>query len=147
MKYVYMKAILCFMVFSSCDGVVKTGVIMSSYSINDAKAKKVFSREYRPIPSRLFSQDDSIYIEEVWVENLWLYKDVKKEIKKLNQFNGYVRLTSNIDLFSIKFHYSDKESGVSGKKLTFSLPNYPDTIKTEFVIENGVGLPVLLVKI
>ncbi len=137
--------IALWMIFG-CTSVVKTNVIQSSFDVNQSKENGVFVDEYIPLRKVFVLGDEEINIQEAWVEHYWEYKNQKKEIKKKDGTEGYIKIeTEATDLFDVRFISNNKKNGISGNKLTFEpMPNI-DTLTLSFYNDTDT-VEILLIK-
>lgn len=129
----YIVIILVGFLFIGCKkSIVKTNIPQSSYNINESKEKKVFLASYKPI-SNFLKFSDTIVIEEIWLEYLWYYTDINRNISKETEINGFVKFKDeNLDVYDFELSYGSgfrKKGGISGNKLTFGIDWIPDNLK------------------
>ena len=68
--------ILCSIIITAgCDPIIKTGVLRTSFDIEQAKKNGVFISEYIPSVREIIFDSDKIYIQEIWIEKLWEYEN------------------------------------------------------------------------
>lgn len=144
-----MKKVLLFLVIiiCSCEAPVKTGVIQSSFNIKQSKDLGVYVNEYIP-SEKIFKLGDKQYeIEQVWIEYLWGYKNIKKDIDIHSEdISAYLKFKGDVDLFDIKFDYMGKKSGITGGKLIFDLNEYPEVLNITFKDDNSNQKEIILRK-
>lgn len=119
------------------DSIVKTHVAQSSYNIDESKDNAVFVCSYRPSKKILKFDDLNVEIEDVWVEYLWSYANINKDISKQDEKNIYVKFKgSHIDIYNFELLYGSdfsKKSGYTGNKLTFKLDEEPEEVNVKII--------------
>jgi hypothetical protein len=134
----YIIVLICCSLLGCKDSIVKTHVAQSSYNADASKDNEVFVCSYIPTKSILkFDDDTAVEIEDVWVEYLWQYTNINKDISKEDEKNLYLKFkNSDIDIYDFELFYGSgfkKKSGYTGNKLTFKLDKVPDEIQVKLV--------------
>ena len=114
-------------------------MLQSSFNIAQAKKNGVFVSEYKPSKDILNLGDITLKIEAIWVEYFWEYKNQQKEINKMSDVRGLIKLDTKEDLSRIDVSYSNnskKSVCITGNKLCFKANK--DTIRATFYGENEV---------
>ncbi|TKG88008.1 hypothetical protein EYV94_27660 [Puteibacter caeruleilacunae] len=128
-KLIFISIIL---ICIGCKCPVKTGVVQSSFSVEQSKELGVFLEEYTSSLTEVSLKGITFKIEEAWIENYWEYKNQQRVIEKVKGASGYIRLNPEADLFYIMDHLQDKRIGISGNKLTFEPVLDRDTLTLSF---------------
>jgi hypothetical protein len=137
--------LLFFIQFFSCQSPVKTGIVTSSFNVANSKENGVFIAEYIPEINKFYVGQKELQIDNVWVENQWMYKNYNRDIKKLDSKQGYVKFKNpDLDIFEIKFKCNGKQNGITGNKLSFDLNEYPETLTLNFMTENRTVKEIVL---
>ncbi len=137
----------CFILYFSCQSPVKTWVVKSSFDVVDSKEKGVFFAEYIPEIKEFNLGKKELIIDNVWVENLWQYKNYNRDIDILDSKQGLVKFENpDTDIYEIEFTYDSVKNGITGNKLSFKLNEYPDTLILNFMYENKIEQKIVLNK-
>lgn len=91
------------LLISSCVSPVKTNILQSSFDVKQSKTNGVFVAEYIPSKNELNFKEQSFYIQQVWVEHYWMYKNIEGDIEMSDSKMGFVKFTDDADIFSINF--------------------------------------------
>lgn len=133
MKITILIVLVSYLSFGCNESVVKTNVPQSSYNIAHSKENKVFITSYKPMPSLLKFNDATHEIDEVWVEYLWSYKDLDKNVLKESEKNIYLKFKDdNLDIYDFDLLNGldfSKKGGVTGNKLTLKVEEITDFLK------------------
>lgn len=117
--------------FGCKNGIVKTGVLMSSYNIEQSKSLGVFKCEYIPSKKHIDIGNKEFDLEEVWVEHYWSYLNQKREIERRNSTRGLIKINGE-EIEAGLVSYENNKSGVTDKKITLRSLNNQDTIEITF---------------
>ena len=140
---VFFLIIIC---LTGCkESIVKTDVVQSSYNSEFSKDNGVFICTYSPSVKTLEFNDISVDIEDIWVEYLWSYSNINKDISKVDQKNLYLKFKDkSIDVYDFNLIYGTdflKKGGYTGNKLTFALKNeIPENLELKIVYEKDTIL-------
>lgn len=137
--------VLLSLLFVECNSYVKTDVLQSSFDISQSKINDVFVAEYVPSEKKLGFSNKTFYIQEVWVENYWVYKNLDKDIEVKKGQQGYIKLKNDNDIYELGFLFNNRKSGITGNKLCFEISKILDTFSLKFYF-NKDTLPVQLYK-
>ncbi len=140
MKRNILLVLVSYLSFGCNESVIKTNVPKSSYNIAHSKENKVFITSYKPTSSLLKFNNATHEIDEVWVEYLWSYNDLNKNILKESEKNIYLKFKNdNLDVYDFDLLNGldfSKKGGVTGNKLTLKVKEIADTLKFGLVYKN-----------
>lgn len=141
---IYLIIIILF--FGSCKSPVKTNIIQSSFDIKQSKTNGVFVAEYVPSTKVLEFNGQGYYIQQVWIEHPWLYKDQKRNLEIRKSVRGFIKLENDDNIFDLNFIRDDlKSGGIMGRKLFFNISELQDTLSFQFYLNNDT-IPIQMYK-
>jgi hypothetical protein len=143
---IYIILIVILISSNSCIDLVKTNVLQSSFDVEQSKANGVYVAEYIPSKNDLNFKNQSSYIQQVWIEHNWVYKNQNKDIEIENSQAGYIKLKNDEDIFTIDFiRDNEKNGGITGRKLFFNISEIKDTLSFKFYLGNDT-IPIKMYK-
>lgn len=145
-KSVYTFLIFMCLLFNSCQGPVKTNVLQTSFDVEQSKANGVFVAEYETSQNELEFYNQSYYIQQVWMEYYWVYKDQRRNIEMDKSMRGLIKFKNDSNLLELNFiRDSIISGGYSHGKLFFHIPEIRDSLSFEFYLDNDT-IPIKMYK-